>query len=241
MTDGVEEQLEEQLRVQLEEQVAYYRARAPEYDAWADRDGDFDRGERNEGWHAEKRRLAAALHEFRPAGSILEIAGGTGQWTEQLVRYSALLTVLDVAPEALEQNLQRMAQRTRMIEYHEADIFTWEPPERYDVVFFSYWLSHVPPECFEEFWHQVRRCLKPSGRVFFIDNLLSQKAAELDPETPAGDGVSVLREGPDGNLYRVWKVLWRPDDLRRVLSNLGWNVHVFGTGTYFLWGEGTHS
>ncbi|MEX1173152.1 MAG: hypothetical protein WEG56_11140 [Chloroflexota bacterium] len=65
----------------LEEQVRYYRVRAPAYDEWADRTGDFDRGHRNDGWFIEKQRLVAALDDFEPSGDVLEIAGGTGQWS----------------------------------------------------------------------------------------------------------------------------------------------------------------
>lgn len=239
MSDAAQQGDDDQaLEEQLREQVEYYRARAPEYDAWANRDGDFDRGELNEIWHAERAQLAKALDAFRPSGEILEIAGGTGQWTEELIRYTALLTVVDAAAEPLEENRKRMARHTKMIAYHHADVFSWDPPDRYDVVFFSFWLSHVPPERFEAFWEQVRRALKPNGRVFFIDNHKSDEAAAFDPETPHGDEVSVLRTAPDGSTYRVWKVLWHPEELEQRLLDLGWEFRVTDTGTFFQWGEG---
>ena len=34
----------------------------------------------------------------------------------------------------------------------QAELFRWSPPECYDVVFFAAWLSHMPPQLFEEFW-----------------------------------------------------------------------------------------
>lgn len=227
------------LEERLAEQIAYYRARAPEYDAWANREGEFDRGHHNDAWHAERQVLAAALRRFWPSGNVLEIAGGTGQWTQQLMRYSPLITVLDAAPEALEENRRRTVRHTTLIEYHQGDVFSWEPPERYDVVFFSYWLSHVPPGRFEEFWLKVERCLTPGGRVFLIDNLPSEAAEELDPEARDDDGESVLRRAPDGKLYRVWKVLWEPEELSNVLLDLGWSLDVASTGRYFLWAQGS--
>jgi demethylmenaquinone methyltransferase/2-methoxy-6-polyprenyl-1,4-benzoquinol methylase len=231
--------MKDSIEQQLAEQVAYYRARAPEYDAWANRESDFDRGELNESWHAEKRRLSDALRRFSPSGTVLEIAGGTGQWTEQLLRYTPLVTVLDAAPEAIAENRKRTSQMTRMVEYHIGDVLSWEPPERYDIVFFSYWLSHVPPERFVEFWNTVDRCLKPGGRVILIDNLPSEKAEELDPEIPhEGDVDLVMRPAPDGKMYGVWKVLWRPDELHKVMLDLGWDLEVFATGDYFLWAHG---
>jgi demethylmenaquinone methyltransferase/2-methoxy-6-polyprenyl-1,4-benzoquinol methylase len=231
MTDGLDEKLKEQVR--------YYRARAPEYDAWADRSGAFDRGQRNHGWFAEKVRLSTALQDFAPAGKVLEIAGGTGQWTEHLVQHATSLTVVDAVKEALELNALRLGPDAREVDYIRADVFSWDPPQRYDVVFFSYWLSHVPPEYFERFWERVATCLAPGGRVFLIDNIATDQEHDLDPETPGGDGVSVLRPAPDGEVYRVWKVLWQPGELRGELARLGWSFNVYMTGTYFMWAEGT--
>lgn len=228
----------EALERELEEQVRYYRVRAPEYDAWAERRGIYDRGALNDGWVAEKQRLLAALQDFDPTGSVLEIAGGTGQWTEQLVRTADSLTVVDAAPEAIEQNRRRLGDDARRVDYQVADFFEWAPTRRYDVVFFSYWLSHVPPQRFETFWERVAACLRPGGRIFLIDNVATTHAARLDPEIRGDDDTTVLRPAPDGNLYRVWKVLWQPVDLETVLDPLGWSVEAFATGTYFMWAEG---
>ena len=54
MADDLQEKLDEQLR--------YYRARAPEYDAWALREGGFDRGPRERAkWFADIAKLERAL------------------------------------------------------------------------------------------------------------------------------------------------------------------------------------
>ncbi len=225
----------------LDEQIRYYRVRAPEYDAWAEREGAYDRGLLNHGWLAEKQRLIAALGDFDPAGDILEIAGGTGQWTHRLVQHANSLTVVDAAPEAIDHNRRRLGPDTARVDYQVTDFFEWDPPRRYDVVFFSYWLSHVPPARFEAFWERVALCLKPGGRVFLIDNIATSHAARLDPEIPGDDEVTVLRPAPDGNVYRVWKVLWRPDELEGALEALGWSVDAFPTGMYFMWAQGTRA
>jgi hypothetical protein len=44
--------------------------------------------------------------------------------------------------------------------------FTWRPKERFDLVFFGFWLSHIPPQLFESFWRLVADSIKPGGRVF---------------------------------------------------------------------------
>ena len=60
--------------------------------------------------------------------------------------------------------------RDDRVRFVQADLFTWVPDRRYDVVFFGFWLSHVPPGRFESFWTLVAGCLKEDGRVFFADD-----------------------------------------------------------------------
>src|SRR4029453_6237104 len=86
----------------LSEQVAYYRARAGEYDDWFLRRDRYDRGpELNRLWFDEVEQVRQALHAFKPAGDVLELASGTGLWTEQLLRYGEVgaITAVDAAAE----------------------------------------------------------------------------------------------------------------------------------------------
>src|SRR6185312_1637092 len=70
-------------------QIEYYRARANEYDEWVYRKGRYDHGpEANQEWFAEQAEVSAALAAFDPRGRVLEFAGGTGYWTEQLLRFA---------------------------------------------------------------------------------------------------------------------------------------------------------
>jgi SAM-dependent methyltransferase len=149
----------------LSEQLDYYRARAAEYDEWWLRRGRYDHGRaRNAEWFREAAVVSSALAEFRPVGRVLELACGTGIWSERLLRVASRLTALDGSPEMLALNDARL--RSPQVQYIEADLFQWRPTEQYDVVFFGFWLSHVPPQLFAEFWQLVASCLTASGRVF---------------------------------------------------------------------------
>ena len=71
----------------LAEQRAFYRARAPEYDEWWQRRGSYDRGkEQTREWHRQMTSIDAALRSFGAKGDMLELAGGTGWWTQHLAR-----------------------------------------------------------------------------------------------------------------------------------------------------------
>ncbi|MEM6284993.1 MAG: class I SAM-dependent methyltransferase, partial [Chloroflexota bacterium] len=157
----------------LQEQLAYYRARAAEYDEWFYRQGRYDRGEiANAHWAGEIETVKADLKQFNPSGDILELAAGTGIWTEALAMYSRQITCVDASAEML--TIHRAKLQNPHIQYIEADLFNWQPTMQYDVVFFAFWLSHVPPEKLTAFLGTVREAMKPDGRFFMLDSQRTQ-------------------------------------------------------------------
>ena len=170
---------------------------------------------------------------------MLELAAGTGWWTERLARYAERLTAVDASPETLAINRGKMGDAP--VRYVEADLFEWQPDRRYDVVFFSFWLSHVPPERFDAFWGLVRSCLKPTGRVFFLDSRYHQASTAAGHRLEGEDAVTTGRRLNDGREFRIVKVFYRPDDLTARLAPLGWEVTVRATPNHFLYGSGVPS
>lgn len=204
----------------LAEQIAYYRAIAPEYEDHA-----------IPGPGASE--LTAALDAFCPAGRVLELACGPGAWTERLLRHAASVTAVDAAPEMLARARARVGEeRARFVQ---ADLFTWRPDRRYQVVFFGFWLSHVPLDRFESFWSLVADCLEPGGRVFFVDD-----GYRTPDELIEGESSSTIRRRlNDGSAFRAVKVPHRPTDLEDRLRRLGWCITVTPTTAGpFYWGAG---
>lgn len=221
----------------LRNQMEYYRARASEYDQWFLRQGRYDRGETlNRRWFDEAAEVAVALEEFRPAGRVLELACGTGLWAQQLALHAASITAVDSSPEMLVLNQERM--RDFRVEYVQADLFSWRPRTRYDVVFFGFWLSHVPPDRFEAFWDLVAGCLGPGGRLFFVDSLYDETSTAVDHRLRGREAVSVMRRLNDGREFEIVKLFYRPDALAHRLATLGWRMVVRSTTHYFLYGYG---
>jgi len=144
----------------------------------------------NAQWFADAAVVSSALAAFHPAGRVLEFACGTGIWSELLLPFVSHLTALDGSPEMLAINAARL--RSPLARHVAADIFQWQPTEQFDTVFFGFWLSHVPPERFAEFWQLVRSCLAPGGHVFFVDSRHEQTSTAVDHRLPEPD-VTVLR------------------------------------------------
>ena len=204
----------------LAEQIAYYRAVAPEYESLS-----------LPGWGGDE--VTAALAAFEPAGDALELACGPGMWTELLVRAAASLTAVDAAPEMLARAKQRVGDAR--VHFTQADLFTWRPDRKYDLVFFGFWLSHVPRDRFDAFWALVADCLGPAGRVFFVDDALRTPEELIEGES----STTIQRRLLDGTPHRAIKVPYQPAELEQRLAALGWQITVTPTAGPFYWGAGT--
>jgi SAM-dependent methyltransferase len=221
----------------LAEQRSFYQARAPEYDEWWQRRGRYDRGEEQLlEWQLQVATVEAALDAFGPTGKVLELAGGTGWWTQHLAETADRLTVVDSSPEALALNRKRVGRAD--VRYEVADLFEWRPDSFYDVVFFSFWLSHVPRTRFTDFWYLVRSCLAPSGRVFLIDNRDDPmpESALKDPYVVEYGTDLHLRTLSDGSQFRVIKVMYEPGQLESLIAAEGWSVEIDAT-RWFIFGS----
>jgi demethylmenaquinone methyltransferase/2-methoxy-6-polyprenyl-1,4-benzoquinol methylase len=219
----------------LAEQRAYYRGRAPEYDQWWKREGPYNRGEDETAeWDRQVAVLHDALTSFDPRGNVLELAGGTGWWTHALAQTADRLTVVDASPETLELNRARVGRAD--VQYAVADIFEWQPDRSYDVVFFSFWLSHVPRTRFSEFWKLVRACLAPGGRAFLIDNRHDPTLKGRDPHVVEYQADVHLRRLRDGSEHRVVKVMYEPDELAQLIEAEGFAAEIRGI-RWFVYGS----
>lgn len=104
------------------------------------------------------------------------------------------------------------------------------------VVFFSFWLSHVPRRRFEEFWGPVARCLSPGGRAFLLDNRPTTTEGG-DPYVAEYQEDLYVRRLDDGSEHRVVKVCYEPDELTKKLRQLEWEAEMKSTPRFFVYGD----
>jgi ubiquinone/menaquinone biosynthesis C-methylase UbiE len=177
--------------------------------------------------------VRAALRGFAPRGRIIELAAGTGQWTADLARDADFLLAVDASSEMLERNAAKVGDPR--VRYAVADVFSLPPDRSWDVVFFGFFLSHVPPSHLAAFWNTVLGLLATGGRVFFVDEARHDEWREDWINESAG---VVRRTLTDGSVHRAVKVLWRPAELEARLTGLGWRASVTATGPLY-WGIAT--
>jgi ubiquinone/menaquinone biosynthesis C-methylase UbiE len=171
---------------------------------------------------------------------VLELACGTGLWTVELAHHAAGIIAVDASPEVLDIKSARLqeARPEIPVRYVRADLFNWRPDDAYDVVFFGFWLSHVPPGRFAAFWDLVRSALRPGGRASFVDSLGPEAPAEKRRLGWTTEDHTMLRRLNDGREFRIVKTFYDPVELEARLADMGWRFSVRKSENHLLYGFG---
>ena len=158
-----------------------------------------------------------------PSARGLELASGAGRWTGSLLDVCDRMTAVDTSSEMHEVN--RWRHGDARIEYVVANLFEYQPEDRYDLIFAGYWLSHVPPGRFQRFWSMLRNTLAPGGRVVMVDDgVLEADGTECFADDPTGGDDH--RRLADGRRFTIVKMAYEPRDLEARLAELGWRAAV---------------
>jgi SAM-dependent methyltransferase len=225
------------LRQLLERQIEYYSMRADAYDDAFGRRGRFDHGEKeNRAWLRELKEVENRLISLAPLGRVLELACGTGLWTERLMPLASAVHAIDASARMLELCSRRIQSRKLSLE--QADLFRWEPEDQYDFVFFGFWLSHVPRVLADDNWRKVIKCLGPGGRLMFIDHIADRNTFAVDEEFHSGSDVAFRRCADDSH-WMIVKVFYSEKEIREQLSAYSWrSLEISSTGRFFIYGIG---
>ena len=215
--------------------LAYYEARAPEYDDWYLRRGRYERGPVHDAaWNAELDTAGRWLDALPIGGEIVELAAGTGWWSP-LLASKGELSLYDGTAAPLELARERLVAHRLRAHLHIRDAWA-EPDRQVDAVFTGFWLSHVPRDRLEAFLGVVRRWLKPGGVFAFIDSLFDPQSSAADHPTPADD--RSIRRLDDGREFTIVKVYYEPTEIETSLQRAGFGeATVSTTGRFFLTGS----
>jgi demethylmenaquinone methyltransferase/2-methoxy-6-polyprenyl-1,4-benzoquinol methylase len=219
------------------ELLAYYEARAPEYDDWYLRRGRYARGPIHDAaWNAELDAAGRWLDDLPIHGEIVELAAGTGWWSP-LLASKGELSLYDAASAPLDRARDRLVAHGLRAHLHVRDAWA-EPDRQVDAVFAGFWLSHVARVRLDAFLGVVRRWLKPGGTFAFIDSRLDPQSSASDHPAPADDAST--RRLDDGREFTIVKVYYEPSDLETALRRAGFRgAAVSTTGRFFLTGAAT--
>jgi len=188
----------------------YYAARAPIYDEV------YLRPERQADLDELRRRIPAWL-----AGrSVLEVACGTGWWTQFIAPLAACMTATDAVAEPLA--FAHLRPGVERVSFVQADALSLPGSlGTFDAAFAGLWISHVPVERRREFLSGLHARLAPGARVVLVDNTEAQCERLPIAERDAAGNTYQLRTLPDGTTHRVLKNFPSEAELQSMVDGIG--------------------
>jgi ubiquinone/menaquinone biosynthesis C-methylase UbiE len=203
----------------------YYARRAAEYEriyAKLERQADLE-------------QLTGMVSERLAGRRVLEIACGTGWWTERYAPVAISVVATDVNEEVL--SIARSKQYPeRSPRFAAADAFALDQiPGEFDAVFAGFWWSHLERSAIPAFLAQLNRRVAGTGgaRVLFLDNRYVEGSSTSIAETDAGGNTYQLRKLDDGSTHRVLKNFPGTAELKAAVAPFSRMVQV--TELQYFW------
>jgi demethylmenaquinone methyltransferase/2-methoxy-6-polyprenyl-1,4-benzoquinol methylase len=188
----------------------YYAARAPVYDEV------YRRPERQ----ADLDELRRRVTEWFAGRSVLEVACGTGYWTQFIAPVAVRMTATDAVAEPLA--FARLRPGVERVSFVHADAYALpQSLGSFDAAFAGLWISHVPVERRREFLSGLHARLAPGARVVLLDNTEAQCERLPISERDAAGNTYQMRALPDGTTHRVLKNFPSEDELRSMIDGIG--------------------
>lgn len=205
--------------------ITYYRERAHEYDK-------VYHNPPEQGDLQEASRIFQTLFAQK---MVLEIACGTGYWTEQIAATAAAVDATD-ANEAMLQ-IARARPVKGNVRFAVADMYTLTPGKKYDAVFGGFIWSHIPVQDLDGLMDRLAGCLQPDGLLVFIDSNIVKNTphdAKKIANTDINGNTYQERTLDNGDAYLVLKNF--PDEAFLVerLARVGAEVTVLRLEYYWI-------
>jgi ubiquinone/menaquinone biosynthesis C-methylase UbiE len=188
----------------------YYAARALEYD------GIYLKPERQ----ADLRAIEAWLPPLLAGASVLEVACGTGYWTQFIAPVADRVLAVDAAPETLAIAKSRVPQDKVTFAVGDA----YELPRhtaKFDAAFAGFWFSHVPKQRQSVFLAGLNALLRPGARVVLLDNRYVEGSSSPISEHDDDGNTYQTRKLADGSTHRVLKNFPAEQELKALVAESG--------------------
>ena len=186
----------------------YYARRAPFYDEI------YRKPERQD----DLERLRRLVREALTGRSVLEIACGTGYWTEVVAPVAERIVATDVDPGLLQRAAERVGTPPH-ITFAMADAYHPDVPEvgPFTAGLGAFWWSHVPVTRLPAFLAGFHRRLAPGAQVVFVDNRYVEGSSTGIARTDADGNTYQRRRLETGDTFEIIKNFPDPSELRRMI------------------------
>jgi len=201
---------------------------------YADRAAEYDRVYQKPERQADLACLREALCARLKGQRVLEVACGTGYWTELIGRVAASVLATDVNPEVLAIAKAR-CEGIAGVRFVEADAYALTGVAGdFTAAFAGFWWSHIPKDRIPAFLSALHSMLPQGGWVIFVDNRYVPGSSTPIARTDADGNTYQNRRLQDGRSYEVLKNFPDEGEIRLLLGDAATQVQYEALTYYWL-------
>jgi 2-polyprenyl-3-methyl-5-hydroxy-6-metoxy-1,4-benzoquinol methylase len=170
--------------------------------------------------------LRARIGKVFAGKRVLELACGTGYWTEVIASSAAQVTAVDANEEVLQ------IARTKRYPENRVDLVIGDcysplaSGRRHDALFAGHWWSHVPLGRMDNFLQTAVQSVAPGAMIAFFDNNYVAGSSTAVSRRDAKGNSYQTRRLDDGSTHEVLKNFPSESELIQRASRHGWGAHV---------------
>ena len=206
------------------ELIDYYRARAAEYEQIYYRDMPERRREIDD--------QAENLRELVRGKDILDLACGTGYWTQRMAQTARFIAAADISAEMLREAHKK--EYDAPTAFVMADLYSL--PFRaaaFDMITLGFWFSHQPKQEYDLFFRQLAQPVKDGGLLWMIDNNPPAEGSWMESVRTDVYGNNYKRRHlQSGEEYVILKNYFSEDQLREIFAPY-FNIRRLVFRTYY--------
>jgi demethylmenaquinone methyltransferase/2-methoxy-6-polyprenyl-1,4-benzoquinol methylase len=197
---------------------SYYTARAPEYDQV------YLKPERQ----SDLREIERWLPPHFAGAAVLEVACGTGYWTQFIAQSAVQVVAIDASPETMRLAEHRVPKSN--VQFLIGDAYNLpQQLGKFSAAFAGFWFSHVPRAKRHKFLQGLNALLMPGSTVILLDNRYVEGNSSPITETDSDRNTYQTRQLKDGSIHRVLKNFPSESELQSLLHGIGKG------GTFSIW------
>lgn len=191
--------------------ATYYGLRASEHEQIYQRDDSVRQ--------REQAAIAQSMMAILRGRRVLEVACGTGYWTQFVANVAKHVVAIDVSFEMLE-----MARAKNMpadkVKFVQADAYKLDMVAgTFDACLANFWFSHVPKARVHEFLESLRKKLVSGSAVFMADNVyMPGVGGELITRVGSEDTFKIRKLSNTGSNHLVLKNYYDEKELQAIFS-----------------------
>ena len=202
----------------------YYDRRAGEYERI------YQKPERQHELEWLRQRIPELLRDR----NVLEVACGTGYWTQFIARAARRVEACDINESVLEIAREKPIPKDR-VNFFKADAISLEGvPPGCDAAFAGFWWSHVRKSELVKFVANLATKVEPGSVLVILDNSYAEGSSTAISRRDAEGNTYQMRALANGEQYEVLKNFPTPQELTAALRPVAAKAHLESLAYYWL-------